>query len=171
MCTHALVNRAKCKSHVYSRCSMTRGFDKPQAGTPMSHAGRGIRDMFHTACGARLYNIPFAVRRDNIGEVDERMKSDTNCWVREGEKGKYFALSKHLNIQHLNRVENYASITRARVIFYESKHICAVNIKLYLQDRSVHIIIINILGHNHELLMPLSPFQRSQSWIKLINLT
>lgn len=59
---HALVNRAKCRSHVYSRCSTTRGFDKPHAGTPMSHAGRGIRDVFHTACGARLYNIPLTVR-------------------------------------------------------------------------------------------------------------
>lgn len=47
---------------------MTRGFDKPHAGTPMSHArAGGIRDVFRTACGARLYNIPLTVRRGNVG--------------------------------------------------------------------------------------------------------
>lgn len=55
---HALENRAKCRSHVCSRYSMTRGYDKPHAGTPMSHTCRGIRDVFPTACGAWLYNIP-----------------------------------------------------------------------------------------------------------------
>jgi len=51
--TQSSENRAKCRSHVYSRSSMTRGFDKPHAGTPTSHARRGIRDVFRTTCGAR----------------------------------------------------------------------------------------------------------------------
>lgn len=70
-------------------------FDKPHAGTPMSHAGRGIRDVFHTACGARLYNIPVALCHGNIDEVDERMKSDAS-YAAEREEGK--ALLLYLNI-------------------------------------------------------------------------
>lgn len=52
----------------------------------MSNTGRGIRDVFHTACGAQLYNIPLAIRYGNIDEVDERVKSDANCVGRKGGK-------------------------------------------------------------------------------------
>lgn len=76
---HALENCAKCRSHVYSRYSATRGFDKPHAGTPMSYAHCGIHDVFHTTCGARLYNIPLTTYCGNISKIDERVKSDAKC--------------------------------------------------------------------------------------------
>lgn len=44
------------------------------------------------------------------------------------------------------------------------------NIKLYLLDGSIHVVIINMVGHNHELMKPLLLFRSLQSWIKLINL-
>lgn len=77
-CAQSFEICAKCRSHVYSRYSATRGFDKPHAGTPMSHTHYGICDVFHTTCDARLYNIPRTTYCGN-SKVDERMKSDANC--------------------------------------------------------------------------------------------